>query len=148
MALHWGAEYLSKCLPEDIMEDIRSIESDPGLHMTPEQEKSFPFVNGKTGEIIVQVPGESTRRASRAKVRRLLSRGMDVRYRKRLKKIDNDGKDITVYFEDGTSTKGNLLVGCDGAKSAVRANLLPPEQNHLDPVPITNAHIAVSYTTE
>lgn len=73
---------------------------------------------------------------------------MDVRYRKRLKKIDNDGKDITVYFEDGTSTKGDLLVGCNGAKSAVRANLLPPEQNHLDSFPITDAHIAVSYTAE
>ncbi|KAF2112392.1 hypothetical protein BDV96DRAFT_497886 [Lophiotrema nucula] len=148
MALHWGANFLHKCLPKDILADIRSIEADPFIKMTAEQEKSFPFVNGKTGEVIVQVPGESTRRVSRAKLRKLFSQGLDVRYGKRLKNVEEDGVQVIAYFEDGTSASGDILVGCDGAKSTVRARLLTLEENRLDPIPLFNANFAVTYTAE
>ncbi|PSN65575.1 FAD/NAD(P)-binding domain-containing protein [Corynespora cassiicola Philippines] len=147
MALHWGASLLAKCLPDDIIADIRNIEADPTTELTAEQEKSFPFVNGRTGEVIKMVPSESTRRVSRSKLRKFLSRGVEVRYGKRLKNIE-EGDKIVAHFEDGSSAEGDILVGCDGAKSAVRAILLPPEQNKLDPLPLVNAHIALTYTRE
>ena len=48
------------------------------------------------------------------------SLGVKIEWGKKLKKIESaEGQGITAYFEDGTKTKGDLLVGCDGIHSKV-----------------------------
>jgi 2-polyprenyl-6-methoxyphenol hydroxylase-like FAD-dependent oxidoreductase len=50
-----------------------------------------------------------------------------VFFGKRLLRIEAGpgGSGVTAFFEDGTSESGSLLVGADGAKSAVRKQLFP-----------------------
>ncbi|KAK5693238.1 hypothetical protein LTR17_025187 [Elasticomyces elasticus] len=50
---------------------------------------------------------------------------VDVQYSKRLKSFVQDTDGMTVHFVDGTSARGSVLVGADGAQSAVRSQLLP-----------------------
>ncbi|MFK5283580.1 FAD-dependent oxidoreductase, partial [Lacticaseibacillus paracasei] len=60
----------------------------------------------------------------RSELRSLLSEGVHIQWNKRLVMLEDDGNQVMAHFEDGSSAAGDLLVGCDGAKSIVR-ELLP-----------------------
>lgn len=47
MALYWGTRYIRSCLPQELADDMRSVETDPYIVMTPEQERSVHMINGK-----------------------------------------------------------------------------------------------------
>jgi len=66
----------------------------------------------------------------REDLRRALLTNIDVQWNKRFTsyKILDDG--IEANFEDGTSVQGTILIGCDGAKSLVRAQLIPEFQRN------------------
>jgi 2-polyprenyl-6-methoxyphenol hydroxylase-like FAD-dependent oxidoreductase len=49
---------------------------------------------------------------------------------KRLTRVAQDADSVTAMFADGTSERGDLLIGADGVRSAVRAQYLP----HVEPV--------------
>lgn len=61
----------------------------------------------------------------RNELRRALLTNLNVQWNKRFVsyKVLDDG--VEAYFEDGTSIRGTILIGCDGAKSVVRSQLLP-----------------------
>lgn len=48
---------------------------------------------------------------------------------KRCIEVQQDGDGATARFDDGTSFTGDILVGFDGIKSAVRDHVLPPAQH-------------------
>ena len=52
----------------------------------------------------------------------------DYRLGKKLRRIEQDAASVTAIFEDGTSERGDLLVGADGIRSTVRAQFLPRAQ--------------------
>ncbi|CAF2371870.1 unnamed protein product [Rotaria sp. Silwood2] len=66
----------------------------------------------------------------RGLLRRSLLKNIDVQWNKRFVsyKILDDG--VEVHFEDGSIVQGTLLVGCDGAKSLVRTQLIPDLQRN------------------
>jgi len=64
---------------------------------------------------------------NRATLRQILLAGMDdvVHFGKSLTHYESDKSGVTATFEDGTKAKGDLLVGADGIRSAVRRQRLP-----------------------
>nr|WP_298057324.1 salicylate 1-monooxygenase [uncultured Halomonas sp.] len=48
---------------------------------------------------------------------------------KRCIEVQQDADSATAYFDDGTHFTGDVIIGFDGIKSAVRRHVLPPEQH-------------------
>jgi 2-polyprenyl-6-methoxyphenol hydroxylase-like FAD-dependent oxidoreductase len=66
----------------------------------------------------------------RATVRQILLTGLDDRchFGRRLAGYDSDPDGVTVTFDDGTTATGDVLVGADGIRSAVRQQRAPQAQ--------------------
>lgn len=60
-----------------------------------------------------------------------------VQLQKRISKVDHDEKAVTVTCTDGTTIRGDVLVGCDGIHSTVRQEMWRlahlQEQTSFDP---------------
>jgi 2-polyprenyl-6-methoxyphenol hydroxylase-like FAD-dependent oxidoreductase len=56
---------------------------------------------------------------------------VDVRYGSTVTAVDNRADAVTVTLHDGSTLTGDLLVGCDGIHSAVRALVFGPEHEYL-----------------
>ncbi|RAL58778.1 hypothetical protein DID88_009192 [Monilinia fructigena] len=80
-------------------------------------------------------------------MRNLFSKGLHIRYNKRLASFTASDTTVTVKFEDGTSTSGTHLVGTDGAKSLLRTSLLG-DTAALTPMPYTMYNFKASFTAE
>ncbi|EKG35770.1 FAD-dependent oxidoreductase [Pseudomonas syringae] len=63
----------------------------------------------------------------RATLRQILSAGLDdvTRFGKSFDRYENDKDGVTAFFSDGTTARGDLLVGADGIRSAVRHQRAP-----------------------
>lgn len=73
----------------------------------------------------------------REDLRRALLTNLDVQWNKRFLSYELVDEKIEAYFDDGTSAHGSMLVGCDGAKSLVREQLIPIfERNDLNIITI------------
>jgi FAD-dependent urate hydroxylase len=51
--------------------------------------------------------------------------GIPFHYGKRLESVAEDASGVAVHFEDGTSARGDILLGCDGLRSKTRAFVAP-----------------------
>jgi hypothetical protein len=71
-------------------------------------------------------------------MRELFKEGLDVRYGKTMvgAKIDEEEGKVVVEFADGEKVMGDVLVGCDGAKSRVRGVLCGKDAELTD-VPVS-----------
>lgn len=74
-------------------------------------------------------------RCNRQKLRDWLLKGVDVKFGKRLVKIEESGEKVTVHFEDGTLETGDILVGAEGTRSVVRNHILHG-QDIMAPLPL------------
>jgi 2-polyprenyl-6-methoxyphenol hydroxylase-like FAD-dependent oxidoreductase len=52
----------------------------------------------------------------------------DYRLGKKLRRIEQDTGSVTAIFDDGSSERGDLLIGSDGIRSTVRKQFLPQAQ--------------------
>lgn len=124
--LHWGQEYMQKCLPEDLWKRRAEMWVDPWDDY--ESHSASLIWNGKTGEEIMRPSAvKGTVRVSRRKVRVFLSQGLDIEYSKRLVEVTTQDDKVMAHFEDGTSATGSLLIGCDGGRSKVREYVVGPD---------------------
>ncbi|MFD2474109.1 FAD-dependent oxidoreductase [Amycolatopsis silviterrae] len=64
-------------------------------------------------------------RLYRALMDEALSRGITVEFGKRLKSIEDRPGQVIAHFTDGSSATGDLVIGADGIRSAVRSTLDP-----------------------
>jgi 2-polyprenyl-6-methoxyphenol hydroxylase-like FAD-dependent oxidoreductase len=48
-----------------------------------------------------------------------------IHYEKRVSDVEENGDSVTITFADGGSAQGDLLIGADGVRSAVRSSLTP-----------------------
>lgn len=167
MTLHWGQDFINRCIPKDLQTRFNEVLCDPYYG---DQDLTLPHYNGKTGEKIFAMPGHKPIRVSRKKLRNFLSDGLDIhvrrdtvfrtamvvtdalleQYGKKLSdiKLNASGEGITATFTDGTSASGTLLVGCDGANSVVREVLVGKELARLEELDIQMFNISCAYPTE
>lgn len=86
------------------------------------------------GSQLVKFDGQPARGwfVHRPELRALLREGVDVTFEKELQRYEERPDGVIAHFTDGSSAGlFALLVGCDGARSAVRAQL-QPESKHED----------------
>ncbi|MBB5084723.1 FAD-dependent oxidoreductase [Nonomuraea endophytica] len=62
-------------------------------------------------------------RLYRALMDEAIGRGIRVEFGKRLTAVEDEGDKVTAHFADGSSAIGEVLVGADGIRSAVRSTL-------------------------
>jgi 2-polyprenyl-6-methoxyphenol hydroxylase-like FAD-dependent oxidoreductase len=74
-------------------------------------------------------------RANRRRMRDWLMQNIDVKFNKRLLRVEEHGDKVTAFFEDGTSATGDFLVSAEGTRSVVRKHLLQG-QDVMKPLPI------------
>lgn len=83
-----------------------------------------------SGDILAKIGGAPAGqpghliRAKRERLRAFLWEGLDVQCDKHFSHYSEDEQGVTAFFTDGTSNRGSLLIGVDGAHSPVRAQLL------------------------
>jgi 2-polyprenyl-6-methoxyphenol hydroxylase-like FAD-dependent oxidoreductase len=84
----------------------------------------------RAGKIVLEQPTTRTMSAWSRLYRALRSAlpAQDCRLGKKLLRIEQDTDSVIAIFEDGTSERGDLLVGADGIRSAVREQFLPQAQ--------------------
>ncbi|KAK5172584.1 uncharacterized protein LTR77_002704 [Saxophila tyrrhenica] len=128
--LQWGAQHIQKCVPPDMRAHLNeSICCGPfygakGL--------TLPHYNAETGEKLFDMPGNEPRRISRRKLRNFLNQGIDVKYVEKLRNVHKESPNtVKATFEDGTTATGHVLIGCDGARSAVRPCLVGEDAAQL-----------------
>jgi 2-polyprenyl-6-methoxyphenol hydroxylase-like FAD-dependent oxidoreductase len=107
-----------------VLDDLLSDESD-SVHIL----SYFRIVN-KYLQNLFHFNAKDNKLIYRQALRRALLTNIDIQWNKRFAsyKILDDG--IEAYFEDGTSARGTILIGCDGSKSLVRAQLIPDFQRN------------------
>jgi 2-polyprenyl-6-methoxyphenol hydroxylase-like FAD-dependent oxidoreductase len=84
----------------------------------------------RSGKIAIERPTARTLSGWSRLYRALLDAlpGQSYRLRKRLTRVEQDAESVTAVFADGSSERGDLLIGTDGVRSAVRAQFLPDVQ--------------------
>jgi 2-polyprenyl-6-methoxyphenol hydroxylase-like FAD-dependent oxidoreductase len=99
------------------------IDFDESMGLTP----SKAVLLDRNGEIVIERPTGRTLSGWSRLYRALLDALPAQAYRlgKRLVRVAQDEDSVAAFFADGTSERGDLLVGADGIRSAVRAQLLP-----------------------
>ncbi|HEV2573511.1 FAD-dependent monooxygenase [Methylocella sp. CPCC 101449] len=110
-------------------EKITSIGVSPGayvfrLHDTGEVIQRFSL--SKEHEAMHGAPYTQLHRADLHEILAARARELKpdvVHLNKRVKSFTETADGVELYFDDGTSTKGDLLIGADGLKSVVRAQL-------------------------
>ncbi len=123
-----GASSLRECLPENLW---TAFEASCGR-----APHSFRFLTHRMQELLrVATPGDAPGgrhySASRARLRQVLLEGLDgiLHFDRAFSRYEEepDGP-IHVFFDDGQTDVGDVLVGADGGKSRVRSQLLPGAQ--------------------
>jgi len=112
-----------------IYEKIKNIGNDcNGVVHYNEKGKMFAMMDERGSEKLYGARSIMIKRSVLTKALReeVISNGINLNFGKKLKNIESidDGK-VVAYFEDGTSTQGDFLVGCDGLHSRTRHIMMP-----------------------
>lgn len=73
-------------------------------------------------------------RSNRQKLRAWLATNIPIRFNKTATTLEDGQDGITVHFKDGTSAKGDIVIGADGVSSAVRQYLVKPDPVRVLPI--------------
>jgi len=108
------------------------------------------YLPGKTDRIGFQ-DSEKMRiiRAERQRLRNWMAHNIPVQWGKHVTRIEHNDDGVSVFFKDGTSAKGDVLVAADGINSVVREHLLQrPAADLLKVVPMATVVGGLSLSGE
>ncbi|EPE06651.1 fad-binding domain containing protein [Ophiostoma piceae UAMH 11346] len=123
IVLHWALPVMQSLLPKSLAAKLSHAICNPDLAFDASVE-TLAVYNGITGDKLFASPMPGSRRISRQRLRQVLVEGLDVKWGKKLEKIEKtettDADVLRLVFEDGTEDAGYVLAA-DGASSRVRA---------------------------
>ena len=126
-----GAGAVKRLLPEHLWNAYEAMAAEVvhgGHQLDVETGEESAWMGGRRGPP-GPPPGMDGRayNVDRAVLRDLLLLGLEgnVSFGKKLEKFEVVESAVVLYFADGTSERGGLLVGADGVRSVVRKQLLP-----------------------
>ncbi|PIA96428.1 hypothetical protein CB0940_10405 [Cercospora beticola] len=133
--IYWAQVPLQECLPEHLAKQVENAQVDD---YRAGEDEVMSIYNGKTGELLRELPAPYNIRLARKRFLRLISQDLNIQWNKKLTQISSDNKHTaTATFSDGTTASGNLLIGAEGAHSLVREYLLnSPSRAALQPSPL------------
>lgn len=146
MSIQWALPMLPQVLPDELLHRLQSASVDPH-YVFPETGNSMPTYNAATGELIKQIPLVKMIRVSRRKFRALCAEGIDVQYGKAfstLRAIEGESG-VSALFNDGSSASGSLIIGADGANSAVRQAVFASGEGQAQQIPYSGVNMHVRY---
>ena len=112
----WSA--LRRLLPPDLFDRLDEVRvRDVGSAFT------FASASAQALLTIPEGPGGGAPTVRRPALRRLLTEGLDVQWGRRVTALTDEADGVRVDFEDGTTRRVELVVGCDGVRSTVRETL-------------------------
>ncbi|KAM0722681.1 hypothetical protein Q7P37_002122 [Cladosporium fusiforme] len=143
LTIHWALSTFKHLLPNDLVGRLPEAYVNRGA-IDAGEKGSFTFFDLSTGEAKFHVPVAERIRVSREKLRNLLLDNLEVQWSKKLTNIEAIDGGVKATFSDGTSEAGIMLIGCDGANSAVR-RILHPEDCQNDQLPVRLLGASVDY---
>lgn len=90
MSIQWGLPLLRHCLPDSLFDRLKTAANDPSF--VPPDPGVLPTWNGKTGELLKDVPLLRMYRVSRRKFRNLCAEGIPVEVRTSFHRRDFRGR--------------------------------------------------------
>ena len=146
--LGWARPYFFDLIPEELSAQINSCQVDPYVDCAALGEDRIVIYNGQTRSEAFAFPIPQAREINIRRLRMLLAERLDVKYSKSFSHYETtENGGVKVYFEDGSTDEGDMVIGIDGAMSKVRRCLLPREGN-MDTLPFALMNFNASYTAE
>ncbi|KAM3414140.1 putative monooxygenase [Cercospora zeina] len=147
--IYWAQVPLQECLPEHLAKQVEDAQVDD---YRAGEDEVMSIYNGKTGELLRELPAPYNIRLARKRFLRLISQDVDIQWNKKLTHVSSCSSSssaqndttktatATATFSDGTTATGNLLIGAEGAHSLVRDFLLSsPSLSALQPSPLVSS---------
>jgi 2-polyprenyl-6-methoxyphenol hydroxylase-like FAD-dependent oxidoreductase len=103
----------------------------------------FVFLDIETAKPKYIIPPSFRRRINRLKLRKLLTKGIDVNWSKSISGFRPTENGVSVSFTDGTEVEGSMLVAADGSRSKTRRLLMGEEPGRLNQLPVNFMGVTV-----
>lgn len=121
---------------------------DPSIDPAAMGEDRIVLYNGQTREEAFSFPIPKAKEMNIRKLRILLAENLDVQYGKKFDRYELTPENgVKVFFEDGTSEQGDVVIGIDGAGSKVRQCLIDRGATQ-ETLPFALMNFNASYTAE
>ena len=148
LAIHWGLDHVYDMLMPDLSEQIYGCTGNKAA-MDKGEMGYFTYLNLRTGQPLHRVPVPKDwkgARMNRVKFIKLLMTDLNIKYSKRLSTITfPDESTVCAKFEDGELMTGDLLIGADGSRSAVRQFLYGKEKSENIQLPVRMINTRAEY---
>lgn len=113
-------------LPEELSAQINSCQVDPFVDCAAIGEDRIVIYNGQTREEAFAFPIPKAREINIRKLRMLCAEQLNVQYSKKFDHYEIIGTGgVRVYFEDGSTDEGDLVVGIVSKTSENRTHARP-----------------------
>jgi 2-polyprenyl-6-methoxyphenol hydroxylase-like FAD-dependent oxidoreductase len=146
--LGWARPYLLGLLPPEIASQLDTCAVDPSIDPAAMGEDRIVLYNGQTREEAFSFPIPKAKEMNIRKLRILLAENLDVQYGKKFDRYElTPDNGVKVFFEDGTSEQGDVIIGIDGAGSKVRQCLIDRGATQ-ETLPFALMNFNASYTKE
>jgi 2-polyprenyl-6-methoxyphenol hydroxylase-like FAD-dependent oxidoreductase len=120
-----GSQALKTCLPPELFELFLATSARPPRYFNMLTEHFSNLISLEMGD---SDSAHGEQNVNRLTLRRVLLTGLEdaVRFHKKFVRYEEDADgSVTVFFEDGSQCRGDVLIGADGAGSRVRKQRLP-----------------------